>query len=442
MKIGLAIVLNAAFLAWVLPWVWRQWQAAGPWVRAAFAVGLGGRLALGLFAARHLVNDAHLMSLYSRQLTAQLWAEPGAAIEAVLGDQLHYGGYHMVFHGMSNTFFFTKVLGFLNLASLSTDWPNALYLSVFSFVGCWQLVRAVAIALPKTPSWATIVAFVLWPSAILWTAGVTKESVVVSSGAWLLAMAVNLFYGAAAGGKWQRAGQVVAGLTLALLHFKMRYFFAVPLIGAIVALGIVLLMQQLGWARSRWAQVVLMAAVLGAGAWLAAEVSVAFRVNKFVNQVSRIYTQDLEATVGKPHFEYPDMQPTLESIVRHVPLAVANVLTRPWLGESRQPRYVIVGLENATLLLLLAVALLALWRGKMGRLPFGLVLVLLIQCLALAALLGLSTPNLGSLHRYRSGLLPYLLLLLLQNDYIVAAMRRLGLRNETAWPPQPPAVAK
>ncbi|WP_201981686.1 hypothetical protein [Hymenobacter rubidus] len=432
----MAILLNAAFLAWVLPWVRRQWQQAAPLGRAAFAVGLGGRLALGLWAARHLLYDAHIMSLYSRQLTAQLWADPAAAWQALVGNEMHAGGYHMIFHGLSNTFFFTKILGLLNLASLSTDWPNSVYLSVFSFAGCWQLARAVARTLPQTPAWAPILAFVVWPTAILWTSGVTKESVVVSSGAWLLAMAVQLIYGPAVRSKWQRVGQGAAMLALALLHFNMRYFFAVALIGALVALGVVRLLQPLGWARSRWAQAVLMLAVLSGGAWLAAEVSVAFRLNKFVNQVSRIYTQDLEASAGKPHFEYPDMQPTLESIVRHVPQAIANVITRPWLGESGELRYVAAGLENLVLLLLLAVALLAVWRGKAGRLPFGLVLALLIQCAVVAALIGLSTPNLGSLHRYRSGMLPYLLLLLLQNGYAVAAMRRLGLRNETAWPPR------
>ena len=42
----------------------------------------------------------------------------------------------------------------------------------------------------------------------------------------------------------------------------------------------------------------------------------------------------------------------------------------------------------------------------------------------LAALLGLSTPNLGTLSRYRVALLPYLLLLLLQNVYVARWLNR------------------
>lgn len=442
MKLILAIVLNAALLGLLVPWLRRQWQQAAPWGRAALVTGLGGRLGWGLFTARHLTNDAFQMSLYGKQLTAQLWADPSAALQALLGNELHYGQYHMVFHGMSNTFFFTKIIGILNLASLGSDFLNAAYLSVFSLVGCWVLARTLAHTFPETPAWAGIIAFVVWPSAILWTSGVTKESVVVSSGAWLLAVAVRLFYGQVEMSWARRGALAVGGLALAVLHFKMRYFFAGPLIGALAALGVVRVVQRLGGARSRWAQVVLMGLVLSGGVWLVMEISVAFRVNKFVNQVSRIYAQDLQASVGRPHFEYPDLQPTLASIGRHVPLAVANALTRPWLGESAELRYVVVGLENTVLLALLALALLATARGQGGRLPFGLVVALVVQCVVLAALLGLSTPNLGSLHRYRSGLLPYLLLLLLQNEYAGAALRRLGWRTETAWPAPPGSFPK
>jgi len=120
-----------------------------------------------------------------------------------------------------------------------------------------------------------------------------------------------------------------------------------------------------------------------------------------------------------------------EKLAAHAPLAVANALTRPWPGESWQPLYVAAALENVALLALLTLAAWAAVRGRPGRLPFSLTLGLVVFCLVLAFLIGITTPNLGSLNRYRSGLLPYLLLLLFQNDYAAAAFRRLGLGR---WP--------
>ncbi len=433
MKIALALLLNATLLALLLPWLRRQWRAAGRGGRAALAAGLGARLAVGLATGRHLVHDADYMSTHGRALTAQMWADPMAALHTLDGDVLSYGGYVLEFHGMSNTFFFVKTVAFLNLASLNTDWLNALYFAVFSFVGCWQLARAVGRALPGTPAGAALVAFVLWPSVLVWASGVTKEAVVLGSGAWLLALFIALFLGPPVSARGPRWGKILLLLGLAVVHFKMRYFFAMPLLGALAALGVVLGLQRLGWARRRRVQLLVMAAVLGGGVWVASEVSVAFRLNKFTNQVLRIYGKNLSTSLDKPHFEYPHLQPTLGSIGRHAPLAVANALTRPWLGESRLAQYVAASLENLVLLGLLAVALLAAGRGRLGRLPFGLGVALVLHCVVLAVLLGLSSPNLGSLHRYRSGLLPYLLLLLLQNDYAARALQHLGLSNPSCW---------
>ena len=309
---------------------------------------------------------------------------------------------------------------------------NGLYLSVFAFVGCWLLARALAEALPQTPAAAGAVAFLWWPSVWFWATGISKEAVLLGSGAWLTARVLGLLYGAAPGPATVRSrlGWWLGTAALALLHFQMRYFFAVPLLGVLAGIALGRGVALLGWGRYRWAQAAVLFAVLGAGVWLAPQLSVAFRANKFTNQVVRVYTFEVTHSVGKPHFEYPNLRPTLESIAAHAPLAAVNAVTRPWLGESWQPLYVAAALENAALLGLLAVALVAALRGCPGKLPFELGLGLVVLCLALAVLMGLTTPNLGSLHRYRSELLPFLVLLLLQNGSAAELLRRVGLGNK------------
>jgi hypothetical protein len=425
-KLTLAILLNLGLLAVVLPWLRRQWHATAGWWHGALLLGLGTRLGLGWWSSQHLIKDARWMNVFSHALYTQFWDEPAGAWRTLLGDELHFGPIHKVYYGMSNTFFLTKVLAFLNLGSMGFNALNAIYLSLFCFVGCWQLARTMARVLPHTPAGAALVGFVLWPSVLFWATGITKESVLLGSGAWLTALFIELFWGGRKTSR-QTTGLVLGLLFLAVVHFKMRYFFAVPLLGALLGLTVVRVAQQLGLARRRIPQALVLAAVLGGGIWLGSEVSVAFRVNKFTHQVVRIYEHHRVASAGRPHFEYPNLRPTLESIAAHAPLAVVNALSRPWLGESFKPQYLASGLENAALLMLLVVAAVAAVRGKPGRLPFLLGLGLLVHCVALAVLLGLSTPNLGSLNRYRSDLLPFLLLLLLQNDYANAALRRVGL---------------
>jgi hypothetical protein len=89
--------------------------------------------------------------------------------------------------------------------------------------------------------------------------------------------------------------------------------------------------------------------------------------------------------------------------------------------------YLVAGLENLGLLAVLLWSVVQTLRGRPGQLPFALVLVLLLYCVLLAALLGLSSPNLGTLNRYRAALLPYLLWLALQHAGAARWLRRLGM---------------
>ena len=436
MKVVVAILLNVGLLALLLPWLRRQWREAptGGW-RAALVAGLAVRVVVGLVRNWNLQLDAEFMSDLSQPITAQLCAHPAQAWQTLTQSVtlIHFKDYTAVYQGFSNTWFFIKVLAFLNLASGGIGWLNGVYLSLFAFVSCWQLVRVLARAFPATPAGAGAMAFLLWPSVWFWATGLSKESLLMGSGAWLTALVIERLYGESvppsAASWWKQVGWWLALAALAFVHFKMRYFFAAPLLAVLAGVALVRGLQQRGLAQPRWVQAAVLLAILSAGVWLAQQVSVAFSVNKFTNQVVRVYTSDLPNLVGRPHFEYPDLRPTLESVLSYAPSAVANTLMRPYLGESRDPRLAAAGIENLLLLALMLVAGVGVSRGRTGHLPFVLGLGLLIFCLVLAALMGLTTPNLGSLHRYRSGLLPYLLLLLLQNDYAAAVFRRLGLER-------------
>ncbi len=424
----MALGLNAALLAVLLPWLRREWRClSGPW-RWALGLGLTLRLAVGGVRGINPFWDAAYFGDLGQLLNAQFWADPAGAWQSLTGDAVRFAGQQIVFYGMSNTLFMGKIIFVLDLASLGVSWMNGLYLSLWAFAGCWRLARVLAQVLPATPAGAGVVGLMLWPSTIYWAVGLSKEAVLLGSATWLTALVVARLYGPPVVRNWRRTLGWWGGATgLALMHFDMRYFFAAPLLGGLLGLALVQGLRRRGWARRHLAQVLVLGAVLGAGAWLAPQVSGAFRLNKLTSQVIRIYDLNLFMSVGRPHFEYPDLRPTAASFLAHTPQAAWNTLTRPWLGESARPQYVLAGLENALLLALLAVALTALARGRGGRLPFALAVVLVGYCLLLTVLIGLSTPNLGTLSRYRSVLLPFWLLLLLQNDYAAAALRRLGL---------------
>ncbi|MET4105073.1 hypothetical protein [Hymenobacter sp. UYP22] len=420
-RLVLALGLNAGLL--LLLWRWlprvRQLPTVGKWVLPTLTL----KLVATALAVWLMSEDARYFTLWATRMTDQLHQAPAQWLYMLGQDEFRWRSWKLIFHGFSNTLFLMKLLSVLNLASLGSAWLNGCYLSLFSFVSGWELVRKLRLRWPETPAGAGVGAFLCWPTVVYWTSGLTKESLLVGSGALVLALMMHLGYGGT-----QRRGWALASLVVVVgLHFKMRYFFAVVLFGVLAGLALVLVLQRLGTARSRLGQAIVMLGLLLLGAWAASEVSPVFRANKFTSQLQRNYTELLASSGQRPHLEYPRLQPTTESVLWHTPKAVFNTLSRPWPWEGGTLLYVVAGLENLLLLALLAVAVVATAQGRGGRLPFGVVLALLLYCVILAALLGLTTPNLGTLNRYRVTFLPFLVFLALQNDYTARLLRRVGL---------------
>jgi hypothetical protein len=420
-KLALAVALNLGLAVLLGQWLRRRLPAPrlGRWLLPLLAL----KLLACAFASTLIDGDPAYYLSWSRTFTQQFWASPAAWLRTLASDEFHFAGRHLVFHGFSNTLFFIKLLSALNLAAMGNALLLGLYCSLFCFVASWELARVVARIWPETPVGAVLVGFLGWPTVVYWTSGIIKESVLVGSGAALTAVVLGWLYGA----RPVRAGAILAALGLAVLHFQMRFFFAGLLLAALTGLGLIWLVQRLGGGQRRWPQVLLLAAWLAGGAWLLGQLSPVFSLNKFTSRLIINYHTMQARSAGRPHIAYADLRPTAESLLYHAPQAVAATLSRPWPWEGRQLLYIAAGIENLLLLALVLWSAGAVARGRAGRLPFAVVLVLLTYDVLLAALLGLSMPNLGTLNRYRAALLPYVLLLVLQHEGAARWLRRLGM---------------
>ncbi|UYZ60434.1 hypothetical protein [Hymenobacter latericus] len=418
MKLLLAIAGNLG-VVWLL-WRWLRAQRHVAGFRYALLPALVLRLLAGGISVVRPTSDARYYHEWAQWLNDQLWHSPAAWLRTLAGEEFRFAGNELVFHGYSNTFFFIKLLSALNLLTGGSMLLTALYLSLISFAGCWLAVQVFGRVLPGTKG-AAMLGLLFWPSALYWSAGITKESLLMASSAGLVAAAVMLLYGSPRR-PWL---WVAAGLLCAFLNFKMRFFYGGTLLAALLALGVVRVAQHLFALRKLW-QVAIFALTLGVGAFAAGEVSPVFRFNKFASQLTRTYSALQQKSVGRPHIALPHLAPTAESIARYTPKAVASALLRPFAWEGDSMFYGFAALENLGLLLLMA---LASWdlgrRHRREVLPFALGLALLAYCFVLAALLGLSTPNLGTLSRYRAPMLPMLVLVLSCQPTVANVLRRL-----------------
>ncbi|QNH60946.1 hypothetical protein [Hymenobacter sediminicola] len=416
-----ALVLNSGLL--LLLWHWLRLRLAEPLVGRWLLPLLTLKMLACAVATYFIGGDPLYYFSWSRSVNQQLWADPAAWLHTLGSNEFHFAGRHLVFHGFSNTMFFIKLLSGLQLAGNGSALLMGLYCSLFCFVACWELVRVVVQIWPATPAGAVLVGFLMWPSVVYWTSGITKESLLVGSGAAVVALVLGWLYGS----RPVRPRAVVLALVLAVLHFQMRFFFAGLLLAALSGLGLIRVVERLLGGPRRGVAVLLMAGWLLGGAWMLGEISPVFSLNKFTSRLLINYHTLQQNSGSRPHLDYPNLRPTGESLLQHAPQAIGATLSRPWPWEGSGPLYAAAGLENLLLLALLLWAAVETARGRAGFLPFAAVVALLVYCLLLAALLGLSTPNLGTLNRYRVALLPYLLWLGLQHVEAARWLRRIGM---------------
>ncbi|HKZ36044.1 MAG TPA: hypothetical protein VJ184_00235, partial [Chryseolinea sp.] len=130
-------------------------------------------------------------------------------------------------------------------------------------------------------------------------------------------------------------------------------------------------------------------------------------------------------TISAPEdlIRYNALEPTPLSLLKNVPLALFSGLFRPFITEAHNPLQLISAIENLILLFLLGGALSGIKKIITTRYRM-LLFSIAMYSIALCIFLALSTPNFGTLSRYRVGFLPFLVFLLtIENPLVIKLMR-------------------
>jgi hypothetical protein len=408
-------LINFILLPGLVFLYWRQQGQEPAALKKSFSPALALKLLCGVllgFFYRHYYGfgDTFQYQAQSMFLYDYFQDNPGAYLRLWLTNRFESETIRtsMVYPWYSNSYFMVILLSLLNIITGGHYFLNSLYFSFFSFFGAWQLVRAVAAVYPQWRR-AAVGAFLFFPSAVFWSSGIAKEAIYMGALCWFLACVLTLFSGRGFAWVWKTAGLLVA----AWLLWKIKYYFAAVIFPLAFSYAFV------RWAGQRFPvlgsfkiQLLCFAAFLLVSGLVVSQMQVVFRVDFFLAQLFKSYEMILAASAGKPTLLFPDMQPNLGSVLAHFPLAAFHAALRPFIWEGHTAPYLLAGLENGLVGLLLVFAGMKLVKNGVGRIDW-FVLVLLIYCGVIAALIGLSTPNLGSLSRYKTAFQPFLVFLLL-----------------------------
>lgn len=303
--------------------------------------------------------------------------------------------------------FFVKLISPVLIISGKNYWICSLYLSIISFTASWYLLVTIVKHFPAI-KYQAIFSLLFFPSVVFWSSGILKESIAFSIIAVLIMYFIQLIYSPKLLNVWKL---VVAAILLYVL-FMLKYYYAAAILVAIVP---TIMITSISWKTKVKHPVI---------TWIALCVFVGFvvstlhpnlnfnRIIEVLVENNQLYEQhyDLAKTI-----HYYKLESEWWSILINTPLALISIWFRPFVFEAGSFLQIALGIENLMIL--------TLFIGLMIRKPtiksisINLLLSALTYILVLSIFLAISSPNFGTLSRYRVSFLPFLIMLISSDNY-------------------------
>ncbi|MGD1961125.1 MAG: hypothetical protein ACFB2Y_19880 [Fulvivirga sp.] len=306
---------------------------------------------------------------------------------------------------------FVKLTSVFCLITGNSYWLISLYFSFFCFAALWNLYLLLTQYFADNPL-AIAIGLFLIPSFAFWSSGLSKESAAVGCIAFIISSYIKALF---LQGKvtWQEL--IMASVALILL-WKLKYFYAAVLLVSLIT-GSVMLYFQKKYALTGILKIGLLAGSIFLGLLVLASFT---HPNFYITSILDVIVQNHDELVLKSEdfVRFYQLDPTFSSVALNVPLACFSGLFSPLIWQVHSEAAVATGFEN---LILFACSIWAILKFRVPKENKKLILMIiaLLYIIVLAALLALSTPNFGTLMRFKVAFLPFLYILVLYNNKLV-----------------------
>jgi hypothetical protein len=302
----------------------------------------------------------------------------------------------------NRTFFFVKIIVVLYMMLGSSILFSSVFLTFISFLSVVYLVKRVHL-IGVDIRWPAILIFFLWPSIAIWGSGLSKETLMLAGVSVFLGAAIPFVRGTRSNWFGHTVLLVLASFVLAKLRIFVLLSLLPFLFGAVLFKILQKHLQRLAW---RWAAgiagVILIASFVVAFSYTDTSFNPGYIVKAFTDNHAAIVAQSIPEHVVlglETLWGWPQI------VLQFMMAAVAGMLGPfPWEVDSFSE--ILILLEPALLLTLYFTN-----TPIKARFPIFVWLPLLGYVVFTAAMITLSTPNYGSLSRYRLAFYPLLVFL-------------------------------
>jgi hypothetical protein len=334
-------------------------------------------------------------------------------------DPLNYFRYIFLNQPSLDTFFndlllepriliFVKAVALINILTFSNYWITGMYLSFFSFLGLYHLSNSI-IRIFKLPVLSALFAFLFFPSVLFWSSGILKESMLM--GALGFAASYFLLWVYSIGKPDIKRILFFLACLFAILILKFYYFAA--LVPTMVSCFFALRLSRFSlFKKSIWLQPFIFLVIFSSITLLVSLLHPILHPSFFMEYLLRNYEDTLHLSQGKNVFYFPGLTDSWLSLLSQFPEAVLIGLFRPLPGDVSSVIAYLPVIENILILLMSVITI----GYLIIKPPVVSNLIILtavsLYIIMLSFLLPIASPNWGSLVRYKTGYLPFLILLI------------------------------
>ena len=312
-----------------------------------------------------------------------------------------------VYYRSPESFFISRILWPFTLVGLQQMIPTVMLLALVSFGGVWRMYQIFIKEFPMLERPLAYTFFFL-PSVFFWGSGILKDSITLSA----VGHFFYYFYCVFIVPKKVFKNLVIVIISAWIIISIKAYIFIGVLPGALIWI-VSKLTSKIRGGFIRKVTFPLIMIIVGLSGFLLlntlSDELGKFKIDRLLDEAA-VSNADLQSDYyGGNSFSIGEIEPTVQSMLIHMPLAINAALFRPYITEARNVMMIVSGLENLfillfTLYVLYKVKIFGIFKyfNKNSLLTFSLIFSLFF-----AFAVGISTSNFGSLVRYRIPLLPF-----------------------------------
>lgn len=297
--------------------------------------------------------------------------------------------------------FLVKIISVLALAGDDNYWVCTLYFATISFCSAWIFFRVVTKHFSDATASAAI-SILLLPSVVFWSSGLVKETLALAGIFWMSAVFIKLIKKDSI--PWWHWLIVLIALAAA---WNLKYYWTAVFMAVAITTLLTRWIQMI-WSRiqSFWLPVwFLLFILICIGA---SQLHPNFYLSRFLEVLTDNHNEFVRISKPENLIRFYNVHPSWWCVGINSPWALLSGLFRPLPGEIQSLAGLVAGMENMLLIVLLMGAFFKKQSVEDKLLLTAVVVYIALLCILLA----ISTPNMGTLSRYRIGFLPFFVFLI------------------------------